>query len=113
MRIQAESWAVYRKAYNAGKKHARKMTKQETDPNLPILDDFLTEDMVTDKVNLGIMGIPTDKIVGLATDADKDRYTHDFLPLPSPDSDFATKWCKIYWHYLGNKGGCCPITCCP
>ena len=111
MRIQAESWAVYRKAYNAGKKNARKMMKQETDPYLPILNDFLTDDMVTEKIDLGIMGIPTDKIVGLVTAEDKERYTHDFLPLPSPDSEFATKWCKIYWQYLGNKGGCCPITC--
>ena len=111
MRIQAESWAVYRKAYNAGKKNARKMTKQGTDPYLPVLADILSEDMISEKVTIGTMGIPTDRICGLATDADKERYTHDFLPLPSPDSDFATKWCKIYWHYLGNKGGCCPITC--
>lgn len=40
MRIQAESWAVYRKAYNAGKKNARKMTKQGTDPYLPVLQEF-------------------------------------------------------------------------
>ena len=83
MRIQAESWAVYRKAYNAGKKNARKMTKQGTDPYLPVLADILSEDMISEKVTIGTMGIPTDRICGLATDADKERYTHDFLPLPS------------------------------
>lgn len=111
MRIQAESWAVYRKAYNAGKKNMRKMTKDGIDPYVPVLSDILTEDMIAEKVTIGIMGIPTDRISGLANDADKQRYTRDFLPIPAPDSDFATKWCKIYWHYLGNKGGCCPVTC--
>ena len=99
MRIQAESWAVYRKAYNAGKKNMRKMTKDGIDPYVPVLSDILTEDRIAEKVTIGIMGIPTDRISGLANDADKQRYTRDFLPIPAPDSDFATKWCKIYWHY--------------
>lgn len=111
MRIQAEAWAVYRKANNAAKKEVKKKTKQNTDPYLKSLSSFLKEDMISEKISLGVMNIPTDKIVGIVTTEGKDMYTSDFMPLPAPDGDFSSKWCKLYWYYLSNKGVRCPITC--
>lgn len=111
MRIQAESWAVYRKAYNAGRREVKKQVKQGSDPYLRSLSGFLKDDMVAEKVSLEVMDIPTEKIVGIATDEGRDLYTLDFLPLSAPDGEFASKWCKLYWYYLSNKGIRCPITC--
>lgn len=111
MRFQAESWAVYRKAYNAGKKELKKQVKQGADPYLKSLSSFLKKDMVVESVTLGVMDIPTDKIVGVATDEGRELYTADFLPLSAPDEPFASKWCKLYWYYLGNQAICTPITC--
>lgn len=111
MRIQAEAWAVYRKANNAGKKEVKRLTKQETNPYLKVLSEFLEEDRIAEKVSLGIMNIPTDKIVGVVKAEARELYTADFMPLPAPDGDFASRWCKLYWYYLSNKGLRDPITC--
>lgn len=111
MRIQAESWVVYRKAYNAGKKEVKRLVKQETDPYLRSLDSFLREDMVAESVSLGVMDIPTEKIVGIEKEDERKLYTADFLPLSAPDGEFASKWCKLYWYYISNKGIRCPIRC--
>ena len=111
MRFQAESWAVYRKANNAAKKEVKKLTKQEMDPYLKSLASILREGMVAKKVLLGVLDIPTEKIVGIEKEDGREQYTTDFLPLPAPDGEFASKWCKLYWYYISNKGLNCPITC--
>ena len=67
--------------------------------------------MIADRVSLGVMDIPTEAIVGVAAPDKRELYSHDFLPLSHPDTDFSTKWCKLYWYYLGNKGIRCPISC--
>ena len=111
MRIQAESWGVYRKAHRKGKRSVRKMSRQGANPYLLSLDSFLSDDAITERVNLGVMDIPTEKIVGVATPDKQELYSYDFLPLSNPDTDFSTKWCKLYWYYLSNKGVRCPISC--
>lgn len=111
MRMQTESWGVYRKAHKKGMKSVRKMARQGANPYLLSLDSFLKDEMVASRVNLGVMDIPTDKIVGSATRDKQEMYSFDFLPLSNPDTDFSTKWCKLYWYYLSNKGIRCPISC--
>lgn len=111
MRIQVESWGVYRKAHRKGKRSVRKMSRQGANPYLLSLDSFLSDDAITERVNLGVMDIPTEKIVGVATPDKQELYSYDFLPLSNPDTDFSTKWCKLYWYYLSNKGVRCPISC--
>ena len=111
MRIQTESWGVYRKAHNNGKRSVRKRVRQGANPYLLSLDSFLNDDMIADRVSLGVMDIPTEAIVGVSTPDKRELYSHDFLPLSHPDTDFSTKWCKLYWYYLSNKGIRCPISC--
>ena len=111
MRVQAEAWAVYRKAYNAGRKEVKRLKKQGMMPYLQALSDFLKEDMIAEEIPLGIMNIPTEKIVGTGKAENRELYTADFLPLSAPDGPFASKWCKLYWYYISNKGLRCPITC--
>ena len=65
MRIQAESWGVYRKAHRKGIRSVRKMSRQGANPYLLSLDSFLSDDTITERVNLGVMDIPTEKIVGV------------------------------------------------
>ena len=91
MRIQAESWGVYRKAHRKAKRSVRKMSRQGANPYLLSLDSFLSDDTITERVNLGVMDIPTEKIVGAATPDKQELYSYDFLPLANPDTDFSTK----------------------
>lgn len=109
MGIQA--LAVYCKANKTGKREVRKLTRQGSDPYLKVLGSIIEDIENAETIQLGVMDIPTDKIVGIAAEENKDQYSLDFLPLAAPDGEFASKWCKLYWYYLGNHGVRCPITC--
>lgn len=104
-------WAIYCRAYNSGKKTVRKLLRKGADPYLKALSKFLTDDMIAQKLTLGIMEIPVDKIVGIGSAEDREQFSFDFMPLAAPDGEDATKWCKLYWHYLSNQGARTPITC--
>lgn len=111
MHFQTEAWALYHKAHNLGRKNIRKSEKEGTDPYLKELSSVLNDDMVAGKVELGVMEIPTDKIVGVFSETEKDLYTYDFMPLSDPDTEFADQWCNLYLHYLGDKGIRGAVTC--
>ena len=87
MRIQTESWGVYRKAHRKGKRSVRKMSRQGANPYLLSLDSFLSDDAITDRVNFGVMDIPTEKTVGVATPDKQELFSYDFLPLSNPDTE--------------------------
>ena len=87
MRIQVESWGVYRKAHRKEKRSVRKMSRQGANPYLLSLDSFLSGDTITERVNLGVMDIPTEKTVGVATPDKQELYSYDFLPLSNPDTE--------------------------
>ena len=111
MSFKTESWAVYCKAHRAGKREVHRSMRKGTDPYLRVLNGFLDDGMISDRIPLGVMDIPTDKIVGIAAEEKKELFSFDFLPLAAPDGDHASKWCKLYWYYLSNNGVRCPITC--
>ena len=111
MHIQAAPLGVYRKAQKRGKRTVRKLERQGVNPYLLSLDSFLDKDESVDYIHIGVMDIPTEKIVGVSTSEKQELYSVDFLPLTNPNTDFSTKWCKIYWNYLSNKGVRCPISC--
>lgn len=111
MHFQLEARALYRKAHTLGKKNIRKSVKEGTDPYLKELSSFLDESMVASKEELGIMEIPTENIVGVASDSAKELYASDFMPLSAPDTEFADQWCTLYLHYLSDEGIHGVITC--
>ena len=112
MRFLTEKpWGVYCRAYHTGKKTVRKLLRKGADPYLKVLPEVLKNDMIAEKVSLGIMEIPVDRIVGIDSVEDKEQFSFEFMPLAIPDGDAATKWCKLYWHYLSIQGARTPITC--
>ena len=111
MRNKTESWYVYHRAHRAGQKETRRLLRKGTDPYLKVMDSVIDHSMTADRISLGVMDIPIDKIVGI-TDKEKSHlYTFDFLPLSAPDGEFASKWTKLYWYYLSNHTVCNPVTC--
>lgn len=111
MHFQAEGQALYHKVHNLGKKNIRKSVKEGTDPYLKDLSSFLNESMIAGKEELGIMEIPTSNIVGVASEADKDLYASDFMPLSAPNTEFSDQWVTLYLHYLSDEGIRGAITC--
>ena len=111
MRFKAEARALYYNAYHLGKKNKHRSGKQGSDPHLVELDAILDEKMVAGKVDVGVLEIPVDQIVGVANAVDKELYTHDFMPLTPTGTEYADQWCALYQHYLSDEGIRCPITC--
>lgn len=111
MGYKTESWHVYHRAHRSGKRETRRLLRKGRDPYLKVMDSVVDHSMITDRISLGLMDIPIDKIVGI-TDKEKSQlYTYDFLPLSAPNGEFASKWTKLYWYYLSNHAVCNPVTC--
>jgi len=94
--ILAEATQEYEKAYKLGKKE-----------NLPILvlDDILEEKGIVspNKVNLGLIHISIDQIVGTKSVGRGSSFSRSFYPLIKGSSEFVSKWVNLYKAHL-NEG---------
>lgn len=50
-------------------------------PYLPVLDDILSYTDIISEVNLGLMDVPLDKIVGTKTKGRTSAFANNFMPL--------------------------------
>ena len=112
MRFQTEVWERYADSQNRAKRALRKASAKGTDMKLPVLNDILDRSQMADIVELGIVDIPVNQIVGVGIDTDRDFYIRDFRPLPSVQSEFAEAWTGIYKQHLTDTGLVDPIRCC-
>ena len=111
MRFYAEARALYYNAHQLGKKNKHRSEKQGADPHLVEIISVLDDKKMAGTVDVGVLEIPTEQIVGVADVVDRERYTYDFLPLTPPETEFANQWCELYQHYLSDEGIRNPITC--
>lgn len=82
----------YMKAYKAGKKDYQSRQLRGEKPTLEVLDDILPSRGYYSEVPLGLVQIPMDQIVGTKTAARSNSFSAGFLPILSPESEFAMKW---------------------
>ena len=94
----------YRKALKAGQRHYRDCVLQGRYPYLQVLDEILDDTMVAGRVNLGVVEIPTEQIVGTKTTARQNAFAPNFMPLLSERSEFANKWMALCDAHLGDEG---------
>lgn len=110
MRFEQEVRDQYITYSSMGNRVAAKLSIYAKQPFLPELCDLLGTSKVTNTESLGVVEIPVNKIVGIASICGKDSYTVDFMPLEAPSSRLADTWCGIYLDYL-NERNIPPITC--
>lgn len=92
------SYQEYGKAVKAGEKAYRNAVLKGEYPYLPALDDLLERVEVQTEVNLGLVDIPLEQIVGTKTAGRKNAFAVNFMPLMSERSEFAAKWMNLYRH---------------
>lgn len=95
----------YYKALNDGLlNYYTYIAKGET-PFLPVLDDILENVDVVGRIDLGLVDIPIDLIVGTSTYARAVSFAHNFFPIVDDESEFADKWIKLsdVWLSEGQK----------
>ena len=82
----------YREALKKGQKEKKNRINDGVDPYLPALDDILSNDKIITEVNLGVMQVPTEWIVGTKTSSRANAFAANFMPLLEENSEFGLKW---------------------
>ena len=82
----------YEKAKKMGEKAAKAAIMANQSPELPVLDDILAGVDIRGEVNLGLVTIPLDRVVGTSTKGRASAFSCNFMPLLDLETEFAQKW---------------------
>ena len=82
----------YKEAQRRAQKEFRACTSHGEYPYLPVLDDFVSRDRLNRGVDLGLLQIPLEFVVGTCTGIRTNAFARNFMPLLDEDSEFAYKW---------------------
>lgn len=101
MDYQREAHEQYQRAYANALRNQLKDKKQRVSAYPAVLEALLNEDVDSCRVDLGVMDIPTNLIIGTAEYSDLlQMYTKDFFPLANPNSELASKWRRVYQAFV-------------
>ena len=90
----------YREALKKGQKEKRNRLGDGLNPYLPALDDIVSSDKIVTEVNLGVMQIPTEWIVGTKTASRANAFAANFMPLLEANTEFGIKWKSLCESHL-------------
>ena len=62
---------------------------------LPVLDDFVTASNVSASVDMGIVQIPANLIVGTKTKGRMNAFSSNFMPILEEGTEFSDKWKRL------------------
>ena len=102
----------YSLAMKAAQRELKARLAEGKDPYPAVLDALLADQDAGLVQELGVLDIPTDRIVGVTTAGRIRAFTDTFRPLLSQESEFAAKWISLCAAHLGDEGIRDPITCC-
>lgn len=112
MRFQFETGFCYGKALKLANRQKNKDEKQGKDVHPKALDAFLKKDMEAGRIELGVMDIPTDRIIGVAESKGRELYASNFLPLSPKKSNYAIQWRELCLDYQEGNEFFSPVRCC-
>ena len=87
-------------ALKQGRKQYQMSVAKGEYPYLPVLDDILDNTEIVSEVNLGLMDVPLDKIVGTKTQGRTQAFAGNFMPLLGEKTEFSAKWAYLYDHQI-------------
>ena len=82
----------YKEALKLGQKEVQASKSNGVSALLPVLDEILPADKPTTVVNLGLVPIPINQIVGTKTGGRSNAFAPNFMPILDEDTEFAVKW---------------------
>lgn len=105
-----EAREEYEKALKAGQKEVRECRARRISTSPAVLDRLLPEGGES-AVEIGLVEIPTERIVGTKSAGRITAFSPSFLPLLNEESEFAHKWMRLCAAHLSNEGIREPIVC--
>lgn len=101
----------YLLALKQGQKEYEELIAAGKDPNPAVLDDILPEIDKLSVKEVGVLEIPTEKIVGTKSAGRIAAFTPSFRPLLEDKSEFGSKWINLCDAHLSDVGIREPIVC--
>ena len=108
---RTEAVEAYRSAHKKALKTYREDAEHGRWPYVQVLDDLLNGAHVAGRIELGVIHVPLDRIVGTVNDGRRAVFSRDFMPLPEANSEFGTKWIALCEAHLDDEGIRDPIRC--
>ena len=101
----------YVQALKAGQKEYKELSAAGKPAHPAVLDELLPENAAETVVDVGLIEIPAERIVGTKSAGRITAFTPTFKPLLDPKSEFAMKWISLCAAHLGDTGITDPILC--
>ena len=100
----------YNAALSAGKKYYRSCVARGQYPYPQVLEQLLENRETAGQVNIGMVDIPIDRIVGTWVEGRKTAFAGNMMPLLEPETEFGDKWINLCQAHLA-EGIRDPISC--
>ena len=110
MSIQ-EAREAYARAQRIGQKQARDLAQSGKQPNPAVLSQILPDFTGDHLQSVGLVEIPVDRVVGVATAGRIPAFSAGFYPLLGVESEFGAKWLHLCEAHLSDTGIRDPIEC--
>ena len=98
-------------ALRNGQKEYRELLSAGKEPHPLVLDEILPEVDSLPVLDVGLVDVPAQRIVGTKSAGRIASFTANFLPLLKVESEFAMKWIHLCNAHLGDTGIRDPIVC--
>ena len=106
-----EAYNQYALAMKAGQKYYKDAVLHGRYPYLQVLDEILPDDAPQGgQMDMGLVEIPTELIVGTKTAGRRSAFAGNFMPLLAVNTEFANKWMDLCGAHL-DEGIREPIRC--
>ena len=107
-----EAVAEYIRAQRMAQREYRERVMAGKNPYPAVLDDILPDSTTPEAVqDIGLVEIPSERIVGVKSSGRIAAFTASFLPLLDEGSEFGMKWAALCEAHLGEAGIQEPIVC--
>ena len=108
---RAEAVEAFRAAHKKAVKTYHEDMEHGRWPYPQVLDDILEGKNVAGRIELGVMNIPTDRVVGTVSAGRRSVFSRDFMPLAESNTEFGSKWISLCEAHLSDEGIRDPIRC--
>ena len=102
--ITPEAVEEYAQAVKQGLKETKELISAGKNPNPTVLDDILGPTNFDTALEVGLVEIPAERIVGTKSAGRITAFSASFLPLLSDGSEFSTKWKQLCSAHLSDEG---------
>ena len=101
----------YNAALRQGLKEKAELEAAGKKANPAVLDELVPDVAAEMTRDLGLMEIPSERIIGTKSAGRITAFTPHFRPLLEANSEFASKWINLCDAHLGSTGIRDPISC--